>query len=122
MTLIRGERETQRAFVERTLREQGCIRTFDVLYEAFYEGGRKTSVTRLAAIIHTLRSEGWAIETRGENAHLAVYVMAQQQPIWRCTVCGGAPGHDPAPLLGGMGSAYCVACRGRRAFRKAVAA
>lgn len=118
MSLIRNERETQRAFVERTLREHGYVHTYDVLYNTAYPDGRQASVTRLAAIIHTLRSEGWSIDTRDDSGQVATYVLSEAKTAWRCTVCNGDPGHEPSPLLGGLGHAYCLTCNRRQTFRR----
>jgi hypothetical protein len=110
-------RETQRAYVERVLRERGLIATFDVLYQATYEDGTKTSISRLAAIIHTLRGEGWHIESHDSPGHLATYALVDVSP-WRCMSCGGAPNAEPEGLLGDMGRAWCVADGGWQTFRR----
>ncbi len=65
--------ETQRAYVERILRDEGSISTFDALYSLAYADGRKCSITRLAAIVFTLRQDGWTIADVGERGTLAMY-------------------------------------------------
>lgn len=125
MNLVRLPIETQRAFVERTLRETGEIATFDALYETTFPDGRRTSVTRLAAIIFGLRADGWPIETDDEHGQLAVYrlIDSKPQPVrvqtWRCLACGGPPRSTVTPMLGDAGQAWCGACGKRRMFRSA---
>lgn len=119
MSLVRYHSETQRAFVERTLREEGRIATFDAVYETTYPDGSRTSVTRLAAIIHALRLDGWPITTADEHARLATYLLprpaAKPEPGYHCTVCGGAPSGRQEQGLGGTIRARCHGCGG--AFR-----
>jgi hypothetical protein len=127
--LIRHAGETQRQFVERILRTEGRIATYEVLYDARWEDGRKTSITRLAAIIHTLRGEGWQVVTQGTGG-VAVYVLLTFRPVvsvpawraWTCTACGGRPSSVPEPVLGGMAAGRCESCKGRRTFRRDEAA
>lgn len=128
--------ESQRQYVERVLRSDGRVATYDVLYSLAYEDGRKCSITRLAAIVFDLRRDGWAIDTEDEHASLAAYVLAaapqshaapRSAPIpsqvpawvagWRCTGCGGRPASQPEPMLGGLAGAFCAACGARRYFR-----
>lgn len=127
MTLIRKSHETQRAFVERVLREDGSISAYDVLYEARFEDGGRTSVTRLAAIVYTLRQEGWQIEERATHGSLATYTYRDaKQPEWRigwhCQTCGSLPSTEPVLALGGFGEAHCPVCAKRTYFRRSAAA
>ena len=132
----RLSRETQRAYVERVLLSEGSISAWDCLYEGRYEDGGRFSITRLAAIIWTLRHEaGWDIDETAPQGGLAVYdvrrvgygpeaprTSAPAVPAWaqgwRCTTCGAPPAREPEPLLGGMGRAHCKACDGTM-FRRA---
>ena len=75
MTLTMHRGETQRALVERTLTEQGRISAHEAMFDLYGEGGGKTSITRLAPIIETLRRAGWAIETLTAQGQQAVYVL-----------------------------------------------
>lgn len=118
MNLVRKREESQRTFVERTLRELGYVATFDVLYRATYEDGSRTSITRLAAIIANLRDDGWRISTSTEHGQLAVYRLGTG-PIWRCVDCGGAPAIPPDELLGNLGRGYCFTCGRGHLFRQA---
>lgn len=78
----RYDTESQRHYVERALRAEGEIRTYDVLYSGTYHDGRKFSITRLAAIIHDLRHDhGWDIATSGGTGETAVYRLAYAPPI-----------------------------------------
>ena len=120
MTLFRKRGESQRAFVERTFREQGSVATFDVLYQAAYEDGAKTSITRLAAIVADLRTDGWDIDTKAEHGSLAVYRL-RTRSAWRCVDCGAAPLTPPAELLGDLGRAVCANCGRGHLFRRAAA-
>jgi hypothetical protein len=122
MTTRRGT-ETQRAYVERVLRTEGRIATFDVLYSLAYDDGRKCSITRLAAIIHELRAVGWNIATDAPGA-LATYRLigiAESAIPWRCVDCGAVAIFDVRPVLGGMGQSRCDACHATRYFRRAAA-
>lgn len=85
--------ETQRAYVERVLAAEGRIATYDVLYGLSYADGQKCSITRLAAIIHTLRHEaGWTIAEGHENG-LAVYRLVAAagpgRPVGKVRQCPG---------------------------------
>lgn len=73
--LVIRQGETQRAFVERTLVEQGGISAHDAMFYLADEYGRRAAVTRLAPIIETLRKAGWAIDTVTERGEQAVYVL-----------------------------------------------
>lgn len=134
----REARETQRAYVERVLREAGRFATYDALYGLHYESGQKCSITRLAAVIHDLRRDGWIIDTEDERAALAVYrfvaaprshaaarVAVPRLPVpewverWRCADCGSRPASEPAALLGDLGRAFCLTCGAQRYFRAA---
>lgn len=133
--MIRYRRETQRQVVERVLRDEGRIATFDALYHLEWEDGRRCSISRLAAVVFDLRRDGWQIDTKGDKAETAVYVL-RSQPIalqapppppvreswqagWRCTNCGSLPLSRPEPLLGDLGRGYCGECRAQRHFRRA---
>ena len=124
--------ETQRAYVERVLLAERRVRTYDVLYGLQYTDGRKCSITRLAAIVWTLRHDGWEIEESHDQG-LAVYrlrsapesaipqharPMADWQRGWTFPTCGGVPASEPEPLLGGLGRAHCATCGSQRLFRK----
>lgn len=118
MTLVRRNGETQRAFVERTLRERGTVATYDLLYNARGEDGRPTSVTRLAAIVHQLRTDGWEITTVDSPGMLAFYrLISSPHRGWKCAACGSRPVYDPAPVLGGMAQGKCPKCGAAAAFR-----
>lgn len=126
MSLIRRSGETQRAFVERVLREDGSISTYDVLYSATYEDGRRTSVTRLAAIVYTLRQEGMAIDERAAHGELATYTLRHaEQPEWRrgwhCATCRSLPSTAPVEKLGGFAEAHCPVCARKSYFRRTAA-
>ncbi len=56
---------TQRQIVETMLRANGQASAHDLTY--------RHGITRSAAIIHTLRREGWGITTTTEEGHQAVY-------------------------------------------------
>lgn len=128
--------ETQRAYVERVLLTERRIRTYDVLYSLAYDDGRKCSISRLAAVIHTLRHDaGWEIAESHDDG-LAVYRLvaapegavpeharprAPWQAGWSCPTCGGVPASEPEALLGGIGRAHCATCHAPRLFRKAAA-
>lgn len=91
--------ETQRAYVERVLTTEGRFATYDALYSLAYSNGMKCAITRLAAIIHTLRHEaGWAIDESHENG-LAVYrLVAAPGPgraVGRSRVCPGCKREHP---------------------------
>lgn len=76
MTLTIRRGETQRAFVERVLTEQGRISAHAAMFDLFMDGGGKASITRLAPIIDTLRNKaGWDIETIERPHEQAVYVL-----------------------------------------------
>jgi hypothetical protein len=124
MTLIRRNGESQRAFVERVLREDGRISAYDALYASWYDDGRPTSLTRLAAVIHTLRSEGWEIDAHADRGRLAEYRLRQAPAPdgWRCAVCKSTPATPPVEVLGGMAQAHCGTCAARRFFRRPAAA
>jgi hypothetical protein len=117
MTRLDGE--TQRAYVERVLRDEGCIATYAVLYDLTYTDGSKCSITRLAAIVCQLRSEGWDIAT-SEPGTLAVYrLTTEPAKSWRCIDCGASAIFTVNPVLGGMGQGRCDSCHTTRYFRRA---
>lgn len=117
-----GARETQKHYVERVLLADGHISTYGALYELRDEDGRPRSITRLAAIIEPLRKSGWTITTRGESHELATYVLISSPlSAWRCTTCGSEARGEPAPLLGGMGEAFCFGCSKSRLFARRAA-
>ncbi len=129
----RNHGETQRAYVERVLRGEGVIATRDALYGVDYDDGRRCSITRLAAIIHGLRGEGWDIASHVRAGELATYRLhalpgaaaarppgpPTAAPDWHCVVCGAPAVFDVRPALGGMGQSRCDACHGVRYFRRA---
>lgn len=117
----RRSRESQRAFVERVLRTEGRIETYDVLYGLAYDDGQKCSITRLAAVICDLRAEGWNIATADDGALATYRLVAASEPSapWRCVECGSAAILAVAAVLGGMGQGRCDACHTRRYFRRA---
>lgn len=137
MTLLRRPRETQLSFVGRMLIEHGEVRVYDLLWDSAYEGGGKTSVTRGAAVIHTLRHDfGWDIVTLETDGAVARYVLRDRpdapkatpkpEPVvpawaqgWRCVSCGGPPQREVETLLGQTGRAPCAACRMPRIFTRA---
>lgn len=74
--------ESQRHYVDRALRAHGSIATRDALYALQYQDGRRSSITRLAAIIHDLRHEdGWDIATTGDPGETAVYHLRYCPPV-----------------------------------------
>lgn len=126
MSLIRRTGETQRAFVERVLREDGSISTYAVLYEATWEDGRRTSITRLAAIVYTLRQEGMAIDERAGLGELATYTLRHAQGPdwqrgWHCATCRSLPATAPVEKLGGFAEAHCPVCGRKSYFRRPAA-
>lgn len=141
MTLTRRLRETQISFVARVLIEQGRVDVYDLLYASAYEDGRKTSVTRSASVIWTLRHEfGWSIDTAEHQGAVASYVLRARpeakvahiapravpaprswQAGWSCMSCGQRPQSEPQERLAGMAEAVCEGCRQRRYFRRAAA-
>ena len=85
--------ETQRAYVERVLATEGRISAYDALYRLSYADGSPCSITRLAAIVHTLRHEaGWGIAEFHE-AGLAVYRLTSRpgtgRPVGGVRACPG---------------------------------
>lgn len=77
MTLFMRDGETQRAFVERTLREQGSISAHEAMFDMRTADGDRCSITRLAAIVETLRKAGWVIETHAPHGEQAVYRLCR---------------------------------------------
>lgn len=73
MTLTIHRGETQRAFVERTLRDQGRISAHEAMFALVTEAGNRASITRLAPVIETLRKAGWRIRTEVEHGVQATY-------------------------------------------------
>jgi hypothetical protein len=133
MNIVRLPKESQRAVVERVLRDQGEVATFDVLYHMADAEGRPSSITRLAAIVCSLREDGWDIETRDEPGTLAVYRLKGYAPakaaaapvvlpVWICLNCGTRAASEPEPALGGMGYGSCPTCHGKRYFARRAAA
>jgi hypothetical protein len=126
MELVIYPRETQKAFVERTLRDHGRIDTLDVLYHLNEPDGQSRGITRLGAIIWRLRQEGWDIATDDPTGRVAVYTLISEPNAtrsnpptmaWRCTSCDTVTQGIPEPLLGGLGRGYCVTCRMKVAMR-----
>lgn len=92
LTIRTGEPQT--AFVERVLHEQGRISTFDALYGLSDDKGDRRSITRLAAVIHTLRHDrGWVIDENAAPGELATYRVVRApnlgRPVGRVRVCPG---------------------------------
>lgn len=89
MTLYRREGESQRTMVERALVRDGSVSAYDALYDMEWEDGRKASITRLAAIVHELRSEGWQISEHAGPGRLAVYTLGTfaGHPVGRVREC-----------------------------------
>jgi len=64
------------ALVRERLLADGRIEAFDAVYTLTDPDGKPHRITRLAAVIHTLRHrEGWDIETVDEPGKLAVYIL-----------------------------------------------
>lgn len=64
------KRLSQRARVEAALLQQGQLSAHTATYQM--------GITRLAAIVHRLKKEGWTIDTRGEGAGmLATYILVE---------------------------------------------
>lgn len=77
---------SQRRTVERLLREQGAqgIAVHTLIY--------RFGITRAAAYVHELRSEGWNIETRDEDkGELAVYVLRGEPSAARAATAQLSP-------------------------------
>lgn len=130
MSIVRRKGESQRAVVERVLREQGEIATFAVLYGMRDEADRPTSITRLAAIVCDLRADGWDLETLDKPGELAVYRLKGYSkpaaaptplPVWLCLNCGTKATAEPEPALGGMGYGPCLNCHTKRYFQRRAA-
>jgi hypothetical protein len=125
----RRQGETQKAWVERVLRTDGRIATYDALYNAQYVNGGRFSITRLASVIWTLRHEqGWVIDETSLPGRLAEYRLVREGsarraslPVdtstWRCVRCGASAKREPEPMLGDMGRAPCDC--GSQTFRRA---
>jgi len=118
--------ESQRAFVERALTTEGSISAYDCMYAGRYEDGAPFGITRLAAVIWTLRHEaGWDITEHAPAGQLATYVYRVEADVpawargWECSSCHGLPSSEPQELLGGMGFAICGTCGERKHFRRA---
>jgi len=90
----RYDPEPQKAYVERLLRAYGSLSTYDALYNLVYHDGRKCSITRLAAIVWTLRDERWDIETRGGTGETATYHLRYAPAIAEPRFTGRS--HAPA--------------------------
>ncbi len=121
---IRGE--SQRAYVERVLRTESSVSAWDCLYEGEYVDGGGWSITRLAAIIWSLRHEdGLDITESAEDGRLATYTYHGHTGTpawarsWRCVACGDNPDSAPRELLGGIGVASCRHCGHEQHFRRA---
>lgn len=127
MTLVIRSGETQRAFVERVLREQGRISTHEAMFALVDEAGYSRSVTRLAPVIETLRKAGWDIVTDAPHGQQAIYIHRPAKPLpewqrgWTCQDCRSVPATEPIPLLGELGEAHCATCGVRRYFRRVAA-
>jgi len=124
VTLTMHGAETQRAFVERTLLRDGRISAHEAMFDLCDESGRGRSVTRLAAIVDTLRKAGWEIETTAPTGEQATYTLRHQSEPdwrrgWRCADCRSLPATEPLVLLGGLGQAHCASCGHRTYFRRA---
>jgi len=125
----RYDAESQRQFVDRVLRAEGRFATIDALYNLTYHGGRKCSITRLAAIIHDLRHEdGWDIATTGGAGETAVYHLRYCPPLRDIRVTGRRePSSAPtaatviadAALPGWVRAWRCADCGGRPAAEPA---
>lgn len=76
MTLHIRDGEAQRAFVARTLREQGSISAREAMFDLRDDLGRSRSITRLAAAVEALRRDGWDIRTDLSPGQQAVYRLA----------------------------------------------
>lgn len=101
MTLTIRLGETQRAFVERTLREQGEISAHAAMFDLYTEAGHKASITRLAPVIDTLRNrDGWDITTHAPSGEQAVYRLRGRtfagRPVGRTRECPSC--HRPHPV------------------------
>lgn len=85
--MARG-RWTSIDLVREELRQKGFIAAKDAIYSMTDPDGGVHRITRLAAIIHTLRHrDGWLIDTLDKPGHLAVYVLRarpyQESPAGR---------------------------------------
>lgn len=129
MSIVRKAGESQRAVVERVLRDQGRIATYDALYAMRDAADRPTSITRLAAIVCSLRADGWEIETVDAPGALAEYRLKgfgpaaapKALPVWVCLNCGAKATGEPEPALGGMGYGPCLSCHTKRYFQRRAA-
>lgn len=82
MTLTIRNGETQRAFVERTLRTEGRISAHEAMFGLHTEAGRRTAITRLAPVIETLRKAGWRIRTDVTHGEQAEYHLEAAPPVF----------------------------------------
>ena len=100
MTLTIYTGETQRAFVERTLREQGEISAHAAMYKLRDADGYPRGITRLAPVIETLRKAGWDITTHAPSGEQAVYRLRGRtfagRPVGRTRECPSC--HRPHPV------------------------
>lgn len=129
--------------VKAELLERGVISAKEAIYEFTEPDGRVHRITRLAAIIHTLRHrDGWDIQTKVAPGYLAVYVLhglpdgsrpkppntpketivvPDELPVpekaWRCSACKV---RTYLPVLEGLDQRYatghCATCHKRRLF------
>jgi hypothetical protein len=84
MTLVvRPAERTQRAVVERVLVEDGRISAHEAMFDLRTADGERKSITRLAAVIDTLRKANWEIETIERSGEQAVYVLRGRPAIGR---------------------------------------
>jgi hypothetical protein len=101
MTLTIRAGETQRSFVERVLQEQGRISAHEAMFDLRDTDGHPKSITRLAAVIDTLRRSGWDIPpATTAPGQQAVYVLRGRAfagtPVGRTRECPSC--HRPHPV------------------------
>lgn len=94
MTLTIRAGETQRAFTERVLLDQGRISAHEAMFDLVDESGRSKAITRLAAVIDDLRDRGWDIPNEGPHGGQAVYRLVSAPdphgwgtPVGRVRAC-----------------------------------
>lgn len=84
--------------VKRKLEREGRIEAYDAVYSLTDPEGNPHRITRLAAVIHTLRHrDNWPIETVDEPGKLAVYVLRRTAPMTDPTPTLDEPAKRPGP-------------------------
>lgn len=96
-------RQSQIQLVRRELTRHGRIAAYDAIYRLTDDDGTIHRITRLAAIIHTLRhTYGMRIRTDVQEGRLATYILESDE----CPFCG-EPVLTIDVLLGGWWRGRC---------------